>query len=155
MYGAILINDDSIISSSWERLFIECTVQPLKLRLQILPQRLLWFCLMSRHQNHSFKFCTYTIHGSFPWWASLQLHFHSSCADISKCFINASTYLERTCDEHPLLHKITYFNKSFILFFNSLTMALAQVNAAIWQWSLDSLITVTGILAKSLCLASR
>ena len=46
---------------------------------------------------------------------------------LVNCAINENTYLKRNYDEHPLLHKITFLNESFIFCFNSLTMALVQV----------------------------
>ena len=63
--------------------------------------------------------------GPFPWWASL--YFRSSCSDLS----SVSLMQAHIWDEHPSLHKMDFFNQSFILFFNLLTMVLVQVIAAI------------------------
>ena len=69
--------------------------------------------------------------------------------------INANTYIEQNCDEHPSHHKMTFVNESFILFFNSSTVTLVQVNTVIREWSLDLLITAIEIFAKLPCLGSR
>ena len=50
---------------------------------------------------------------------------------------------------------MTFFNESFILFFNSSTVTLVQVNAVIREWSLDLLITAIEIFAKLPCLGLR
>ena len=82
--------------------------------------------------------------GLFSWWTS-------SCTDLTKCVIDANMHLKQNCDEHPSVHKLTFFNEFFICFFNSLTMTLEQVNAAIWEWSLDSLITAIRIFTLFGC----
>ena len=133
MYGATLTNDGSIISSSWERLarlshhlgkgrLIEWTAQPLKPPLQILPLCLSWFCLIPptqkpffslSHQHHPRDL----FHGG-PCYSATQ----AVLSYQSVSLMQTHTHLERNCDEHPSLYKMTFFNESFIL----LTMALIQ-----------------------------
>ena len=132
---------------------VEWTAEPLKSPLQILPLCLSWFCLISATQKPLLIVPPTPSIGPFLWWALLK--WRSSCTDLSKCVINANTYLEWNCDEHPSLHKMTFSNESFIFFSNSLTMVLVEVNSAIREWSLDLVITATGIFAKSPCFASR
>ena len=112
----------------------------------------IWF---HQPKNHSFNCPANTIYGIFLIvdLAVVPLKLYQS--DLLKCVINANTYLEGNCDKHPSLRKMAFFNKSFILFFDSLTMALVQINLAIRERSLDSLIAAIGIFAESPCSASQ
>ena len=109
-----------------------------------------WF---HQPKNNSFNCPANTIHGTFSKVDFVLVHSNSS--NISKCVINRNTFLEWNCNEHLSLHKMASSDESFILFFNALTIALVQVNAAIRERSLVWLITAIEIFAKSPCSASR
>ena len=115
------------------------------------------FCDFVRfHQPKNHSYPANTIQGAFSMVGLvIVLLWLTDCTDLSKCVITANTYLKWNCDEPSAVHKVTFFNESFILFFNSLQMSLVQENPAIRNRSLDLLITAMGIFTKSLCLTSR
>ena len=154
MYGVTFINNGSIISSSSGRqidwmdgtVFEASVTNPSAVYIMILfdctnPKTTLLIVSLTQSP------------GSFQWLASLKCH--SDCTDLSKFVINTNTYLVQHCDEHPSLHKMTLVDEFFIRIFNSLTMTLVQLNEAVREWSLGSLITAIDIFVRTLCLASR
>ena len=154
MYGVTFTNNGSIISSSSGRqidwmdgtVFEASVTNPSAVYIVILfdctnPKTTLLIVPLTQSP------------GSFQWLASLKCH--SDCTDLSKFVINTNTYLVQHCDEHPSLHKMTLVDEFFIRIFNSLTMTLVQLNEAVREWSLGSLITAIDIFVRTLCSASR
>ena len=133
---------------------MEWTAQPLKPLSQILP--LLFIMILFDFTNPKITpLIVLPTPSMAPFPRQTLFQCHSNSTDVSKCVINRKTFLEWNCNDHLPLHKMASLDEFFILFFNVLTMALVQVNAAIRERSLVLLITAIEIFAKSPCLASR
>ena len=133
---------------------MEWTAQPLKPLSQILL--LLFIMILFDFTNPKITpLIVLPTPSMAPFPRQTLFQCHSNSSNISKCVINRNTFLEWNCNEYLSLHKMASLDESFILFFNALTIALVQVNAAIRERSLVWLITAIEIFAKSPCSASR
>ena len=154
MYGVTLTNDGSIISSSWERQIDGMDGTAFEASVAN-SSAVVYHDFVDFTNPKITPLIVLPTPSMAPFPRQTLFQCHSNSTDVSKCVINRNTFLEWNCNEHLSLHKMASLDESFILFFNALTMALVQVNAAIRERSLVLLFTAIEIFAKSPCSASR